>query len=162
MKARITFRSEIYINGNNIADIKEKFENLGIFSGTALEDCFAEFIEYSSVEDANTMADITDEYLSAPYEQTTSYKLDLIWGFVDDAAKKMIEFKNPPVAPFNNSDGTKYYCTVKSLWIDEENGDCTVINDGCSDWAYIDDDYTHEGMDAIINALRAEGYIKEP
>ena len=60
-----------------------------------------------------------------------------------------------------NSDGTKYYCTVKSLWIDEEYSDHTMIFDGCSDYEYVDDDYTHEGMDAIIKALRAEGYIKE-
>ena len=162
MKARITFRSEIYINGANLSDITEKFENLGIFSGTALEDCFAEFIEYTSVEDADTMTDITGIYLNASHELSTSYKLELIWGVVKDADNKIIEFKNPPVAPFNNSDGTKYYCTVKSLWIDEDNGDCTIVHDDFSDWAYVDDDYTHEGMDAIIKELRAEGYIKQP
>lgn len=160
MKARIIFRSEIYINGANLSDIKEKFEKLDVFSGAAVVYCSAEFIEYTSIEDADTMEDITGEYINAPHELSTSYKLELIWGIVKDADKKIIEFKNPPVAPFNNSDGTKSYCTVKSLWIDEERG-YTMVHDGCSDWAYEDDDYTHEGMDAIIKALRAEGYIKK-
>lgn len=161
MKARITFRSEVYINGANIADIKDKFENLGIFSGTALEDCFAEFVEYATIEDAETNEDLTSEYNNAKYEDTLEYKLEKIWGAVEATDEKCIEFKTIPIAPCIMEDGSQYYCPVKMLWIDEEYGDCAMVHDGVSDWVFVDDNYTHEGLDNIINALIEEGFIEE-
>ena len=54
MTARITFRSEMYIEGNSIEEIMEKFDSFPIFSVDALEDASAEYIELVSVEDAET------------------------------------------------------------------------------------------------------------
>lgn len=48
---RITFVSEVFIKGESIGEIKEKFEALPIFSADALESAFAEFVEISAVED---------------------------------------------------------------------------------------------------------------
>ena len=53
MEVRITFRSEIYIEGNNLKDIKEKWESLPLYSQDA-EKADADFIELMSVEDADT------------------------------------------------------------------------------------------------------------
>ena len=53
MEVRITFRSEIYIEGDNLKDIKEKWESLPLYSQDA-EKADADFIELISVEDANT------------------------------------------------------------------------------------------------------------
>ena len=57
MKVRITFRSEIVIEGENIDSIAAKWRSLPIFSPAA-ESCGAEFIEIDSVEDAETHQEI--------------------------------------------------------------------------------------------------------
>lgn len=54
MEARITFRSEIYIEGEDIVDALEKFQNMPLFSADAL-DCSAEFIEVTSLEKVETV-----------------------------------------------------------------------------------------------------------
>lgn len=46
----ITFRSKVYIKGNSLSEIKEKWDNLPIFSADALEEHSAEFVEVCSAE----------------------------------------------------------------------------------------------------------------
>ena len=53
MTARITFRSEIYISGDSIKEIREKWEAMPIFCVDALDEG-AQIIEVCSVEDADT------------------------------------------------------------------------------------------------------------
>ena len=63
MTARITFRSEIYISGDSIREIREKWEEMPIFCVDALDEG-AEIIEVCSIEDADTNKEInldTDE-----------------------------------------------------------------------------------------------------
>lgn len=57
MTARITFRSEIYISGDSISEIREKWEEMPIFCVDALDEG-AEIIEVCSVEDAETFKEI--------------------------------------------------------------------------------------------------------
>lgn len=57
MKARITFRSEIIIEGKDISEIRDKWFKLNIYSNEAKE-LGMRFIETNSVEDAETFEDI--------------------------------------------------------------------------------------------------------
>lgn len=50
IEVRITFRSEIYISGKDYGEIKNKWEELPLFSVDALETYNAEYIEMCSVE----------------------------------------------------------------------------------------------------------------
>lgn len=50
MEVRITFRSEVYIKGETLEEIKSKWENMPIFSADALEDYSADFVELVSAE----------------------------------------------------------------------------------------------------------------
>lgn len=50
IEVRITFRSEIYIKGKTMEEIKNKWEELPLFSADALETYNAEYIEMCSVE----------------------------------------------------------------------------------------------------------------
>ena len=58
---RITFRSEITIEGDTLADVKKKFEEMTLYSGQAINNG-ANFIEVNSVEDANTLEDLSAEF----------------------------------------------------------------------------------------------------
>ena len=62
MEVRIKFSANIYIKGESMAEIKEKFENFPIFSADALEEGGAEFSELLLVEDAETYKDLMKEY----------------------------------------------------------------------------------------------------
>ena len=53
---RVTFRVETYIEGETLAQIKSSFE------GTGLKDMHLDFVELVSVEDAEDLRDITDEW----------------------------------------------------------------------------------------------------
>ena len=64
MEVRITFRSELLLEGNSMEEIKDKWEYLPIFSADALEDCEAQVLEVVSVEDANTYEDLKDQFES--------------------------------------------------------------------------------------------------
>lgn len=57
MEARITFRSEIYISGDSISEIREKWEEMPIFCVEALDNS-AQVIDTCSVEDAETFKEI--------------------------------------------------------------------------------------------------------
>ena len=62
-EVRITFRSEVYIKGDSLEEIKEQWEELGLFSADALEENYADFVELMSVEDAETNEDLLDEFV---------------------------------------------------------------------------------------------------
>ena len=53
MDVRIVFRSEIFIQGKNIDEIREKWENMPLYSKEAL-DHDADEIEVMYAEDCNT------------------------------------------------------------------------------------------------------------
>ena len=65
MEVRITFRSEVFIKGDNMKEIKEKFEELPLYSADALENASADFCEVVSVEDAETSEDLENEFYNA-------------------------------------------------------------------------------------------------
>lgn len=50
IEVRITFRSEVYIKGKTLEEIKEKWKDLPIFSADALETYSADFVELVSAE----------------------------------------------------------------------------------------------------------------
>ena len=62
MEARITFRSEIFIKGKDINEIRQKWEYMPIFCADALEDASANVIDVVSVEDSSTYEDLSDEF----------------------------------------------------------------------------------------------------
>lgn len=62
VKVRITFRSEVYIEGEDMAEVKENWENLPLFSADALEDAFAEVLEVQTIEDTETHKDLKKEF----------------------------------------------------------------------------------------------------
>lgn len=61
MKVRIVFSSEIVIDGENIDQVREKWEDLCIYSTEATE-CGVEFAEVIAVENAETNEDMSDEW----------------------------------------------------------------------------------------------------
>lgn len=61
MEVRITFRSEVYIEGETIEEIREKWEELPIFSADAL-DKHADFVELTSVENAEDYTDLMSDF----------------------------------------------------------------------------------------------------
>lgn len=60
MEVRITFRSEVYLEGKDLEEIKSKFEQMDLNNDSGME-----FVELVSVEDANTYEDLTHEYKNA-------------------------------------------------------------------------------------------------
>ena len=61
MKVRITFTSEVVLEGKDINDVKYKWENLWLYSDEA-KASHADFIEISNVEDANTNKDLSGDW----------------------------------------------------------------------------------------------------
>ena len=61
-EVRITFRSEVYIKGETMDEIRDKWEEVGLFSDDALKNYNAEFVELVSVEDAETYEDLHKEF----------------------------------------------------------------------------------------------------
>ncbi len=62
MKIRITFRSECYIEGDTLAEIRDKYETTNIYSEEFLENLDGDFVETMTVEDADTYEDKLSEY----------------------------------------------------------------------------------------------------
>ena len=58
MEVRITFRSEVYISGENMAEIKDKWESMNLYE----KNNGVEFVEINTVEDAETYNDIMLEF----------------------------------------------------------------------------------------------------
>ncbi len=67
MVARITFRSEIYIEGEDIKEIRDRFERIPIYDVKLDGDKESEygFCEIMSVEDAETNEDMETEFYHA-------------------------------------------------------------------------------------------------
>lgn len=63
MEVRITFRSEVYIKGETLEEIKEKWEDMPIFCVDALMNHYANFVELESVEDADTCEDLMIDFV---------------------------------------------------------------------------------------------------
>ena len=75
-KIRLRFSAEIYIKAENIQEAREKWEGMQLFSQEALE-CEAEFIDFESIEDAETYKDISEEWDADPDEyEAESPELD--------------------------------------------------------------------------------------
>lgn len=62
MEVRFRFAAEVFIEGDNMREIREKFEDLPLFSADALENGNADFVELEGVEDADTYDDLMHEY----------------------------------------------------------------------------------------------------
>lgn len=57
-QVRITFRAEVYVEGETFAECKEKFESMNIF----VPESKSRFIETVSIEDADTFKNIEEEW----------------------------------------------------------------------------------------------------
>lgn len=64
MVVRFKFSVDLYIEGKDMAEIKNKFESIPLFSQEAKE-CGAEFSELLLVEDGDTCKDLMVEYNQA-------------------------------------------------------------------------------------------------
>lgn len=62
MNVRITFRSELFIKGKDLAEVVSKFEGMPLFSADALEEGSAEYIEMVSMDDEDTGEDLMPKY----------------------------------------------------------------------------------------------------
>ena len=58
MEVRITYRSEVYIKGDSLKEIKDKWEALNLTS----QEGNSEFVELCSVEDAETYEDLENKF----------------------------------------------------------------------------------------------------
>ena len=67
MTVRITFRSEIFIEGKNLKEIRNKFENLPLYDIDFKDANVSDYgyCELVSVEDADSNEDLENEYLKA-------------------------------------------------------------------------------------------------
>lgn len=61
MEVRIKFNADIYIEGETMQEVREKFESMELWSQEA-KDCGVEFSEIQLVEDAETYDDKRKEY----------------------------------------------------------------------------------------------------
>lgn len=64
MKIRITFRSECYIEGDSMAEIRDKYEMADIYSEEFLKNLDGGFVETMTVEDMDTYEDKISEYFN--------------------------------------------------------------------------------------------------
>ena len=62
MEVRIKFSADIYIKGENMEEVRNKWESFPIFSPDALEDGFVEFGDILAIEDAETYKDLSNEF----------------------------------------------------------------------------------------------------
>lgn len=61
IEVRITFRSEIFITGKSLEEIKKKWQELGIFSNEALDNS-ANFVDLIWAERVDDNKDVTREF----------------------------------------------------------------------------------------------------
>jgi hypothetical protein len=64
MKVRFKFSADLYIEGNDMNEVKNKFESLQLFSNEADIEGHADFCELLLVEDADSYDDLMSEYLN--------------------------------------------------------------------------------------------------
>lgn len=64
MEVRITYRSEIYIKGNSLDEIRYKWENVNLDPNISQDDNVTDygFIEIVSVEDTDSYEDLMSEF----------------------------------------------------------------------------------------------------
>ena len=62
MTVRVTFRSEVYIDADSVADAKAKFEAMELYSEKAKNEMNADFVEINSIEDSDTYDDLTEKW----------------------------------------------------------------------------------------------------
>ena len=60
-KVRIKFSADLIIEGKNMEEVREKWENMPLFSKEA-EECCVEYSETLLIEDADTYQDLTDVF----------------------------------------------------------------------------------------------------
>lgn len=65
MEVRFTFRGEVYISGDTMEEIKEKWESLPLFSDVAVEEYDADFVELETVENAENYDDLMNDFIKA-------------------------------------------------------------------------------------------------
>lgn len=65
MEVRFTFRGEVYISGDTMKEIKEKWESLPLFSDVAVEEYDADFVELETVENAENYDDLMSDFIKA-------------------------------------------------------------------------------------------------
>jgi len=90
MKVAFKFDAYIYLEGENMAEIREKFENMPLFSEEALEEGHAEFCELFLVEDAETNKDLMDEYENAYDDEEDEDEVIDANGYVIEKGSKVI------------------------------------------------------------------------
>lgn len=61
MVVRFKFDADLYIEGDDMREIRNKFESIPLFSNEAIK-CGAEFGELFLVEDGDTNEDLMKEY----------------------------------------------------------------------------------------------------
>lgn len=62
MRVRITFRSEIYIEGDSLQDVRSQYESLPIYNDETVENNGLAYVEDVSVEDTETGEDLDNEW----------------------------------------------------------------------------------------------------
>ena len=65
MEVRFKFSADIYIKGENMDEVRRKFESIPLFSEEANKECGVEFCELLLVEEAETNQDLYDEYIGS-------------------------------------------------------------------------------------------------
>lgn len=65
MKVRITFRSEIFFDGETIEDVAKQWLTTPLFNTEAISNNGADFLEIVSVEDAETSEDLDTGFNNA-------------------------------------------------------------------------------------------------
>ena len=61
MRVRITFRSEIYLEGDSLEEIRSEWESIDLYSEEALAHS-ADFVELVSADDVDTGEELEDEF----------------------------------------------------------------------------------------------------
>ena len=62
MRVRIRFASEIYFEGENLEEIKEKWESTPLFSNNLANENCVDFLEIEDIENADTYEDLINEF----------------------------------------------------------------------------------------------------
>jgi hypothetical protein len=62
MRVRIKFSADVYIEGKDMSEVRDRFESIPLFSSDALLNGHAKFNELLLVEDAETYNDLMEEY----------------------------------------------------------------------------------------------------
>lgn len=61
MEARITFRSEIFIEGETLEEIHEKWLNMNLYS-EEVKECACDYVDIESIENADNYEDLEREW----------------------------------------------------------------------------------------------------